>query len=145
MYNLLRYNYLANQKYIDFLAKNSYPEGEKIISHILNAQHIWNARVSDTHSIYDIWQVHHLDQCTEINKENFEQSLKLTVGVSMQVGHTYKEYTGEKYTNNVVEILNHVVMHGCYHRGQIAKKVKELDLQPPSTDYIHYLRERKAN
>lgn len=141
MYNLLRYNYLANQKYIDFLAKNPFSQGEKVISHILNAQHIWNARVSKTLSIYDIWQPHDLNQCTEINKENFDHSLKLIVGVSLQERHAYKEYTGEKFTNNVVEILNHVVIHAGYHRGQIAAKAKELKLSPPATDYINYLRE----
>ncbi len=141
MYNLLRYNYLANQKYIDFLVQQSFSEGEKLLSHILNAQHIWNARITDSLSIYDAWQLHEQAQWADINKQNFDQSLKLTVGVSLEEGHTYKEYTGEKYTNNVVEILNHVVLHSGYHRGQIAAKANELDLAPPTTDFIKYLRE----
>lgn len=145
MYNLLRHNYLANQKYIDFLAKNPFSEGEKLLSHILNAQHIWNARVGDALSIYDIWQMHKKEQWDTINQENFDLSLKLTVGVNLHVGHKYKEYTGDDFTNNVVDILRHVVMHASYHRGQIAQKAKELGLVPPATDYIQYLRETETS
>lgn len=142
MYNLLRHNYLANQKYIEFLTAHPFSEGDKLFSHILNAQHIWNARVSDTHSIYSAWQIHNKEQWSTINKENFEQSLGLTVGVNLHVGHTYKEYTGgDDFTNNVVDILRHVTLHAGYHRGQIALKAKELGYDAPATDYIKYLRE----
>lgn len=139
MYKQLRYNYLANIKYIDFLTMNPFPEGEKLLSHILNAQHIWNARVDQSLSIYGIWQVHKAEQWTLINKENYDSSLGHIIGVNMQKGHEYKEYTGDFLSNNMEEILNHILMHSAYHRGQIASKAEQEGFSPPKTDYMDFL------
>jgi uncharacterized damage-inducible protein DinB len=56
------------------------------------------------------------------------------------------EYTnskGERYTNAVRDVLMHVLMHGVYHRGQIAAAVRDRAGEPAYTDYIEAVRKGK--
>ena|SRR5271157_2455356 len=42
------------------------------------------------------------------------------------------------------QMLQHLVNHGTYHRGQIASMVRQLGSKPLSTDLIFFYRERAA-
>jgi uncharacterized damage-inducible protein DinB len=37
-------------------------------------------------------------------------------------------------------VLTHVVLHGAYHRGQIAADLRAAGLEPPYTDFIEAAR-----
>ena len=52
---------------------------------------------------------------------------------------------GASFTNTVEEILHHVVMHGMYHRGQVALGVRHAGGTPLATDFIAFLREAEAS
>ena len=52
----------------------------------------------------------------------------------------YKNTKGDEYRNSVLDILTHVVIHGTYHRGQIARVIGRAGGETPSTDYIAYIR-----
>jgi len=52
----------------------------------------------------------------------------------------YRTTTGAPYENTVEEILTQVLLHGAYHRGQIALLVRQLDGQPAVTDFIAWVR-----
>lgn len=41
------------------------------------------------------------------------------------------------------ELVQHVVNHGTYHRGNITAMLRQLGYKGPSTDYIYYLYEKK--
>ena len=53
---------------------------------------------------------------------------------------TYTNTKGDTFTNPVEEILHHAVMHGMYHRGQVARAVRQAGGTPLSTDFILFLR-----
>lgn len=40
----------------------------------------------------------------------------------------------------VIDIVTHVVIHGAYHRGQIAKMVARAGTAVVNTDYVMWLR-----
>ena len=40
--------------------------------------------------------------------------------------------------------MRHVANHSTYHRGQLATFLRQLGVQPPSTDLIRYAREEKG-
>jgi uncharacterized damage-inducible protein DinB len=42
------------------------------------------------------------------------------------------------------QMLQHLVNHGTYHRGQIATMLRQLRAKPLSTDLIAFYRERAA-
>jgi uncharacterized damage-inducible protein DinB len=52
----------------------------------------------------------------------------------------YRTFAGVESANTIGELIRHVVNHGTYHRGQISMRLRQLGEQPPSTDYILWLR-----
>ena len=64
----------------------------------------------------------------------------LTAGdVSQSI--TYKNSKGEEWTSTIVDVLNHVVIHSAYHRGQIASHMRANGQTPAYTDFIHGVRQ----
>jgi len=51
---------------------------------------------------------------------------------------TYINLAGEPYTYSLWQILQHVVNHSSYHRGQIITLLRQLGSQPVSTDFLLY-------
>ncbi len=56
---------------------------------------------------------------------------------------TYTSLRGGTYTYPLGDVLQHVVNHGTYHRGQIAHFLRQQGETPPSTDYLLYLDEKR--
>lgn len=48
---------------------------------------------------------------------------------------------GKEFT--LQELVQHVVNHSTYHRGQMALLLRQLGHQPPSTDFALFLRETR--
>ena len=53
---------------------------------------------------------------------------------------TYHNQSGRQFTQTSLEILQHVLFHGQYHRGQINSRLREIGIEPVSMDYILWLR-----
>jgi uncharacterized damage-inducible protein DinB len=53
----------------------------------------------------------------------------------------YRNLAGQSYRNTLADLIRHVVNHSTYHRGQAATQLRQLNLVPPSTDFVVYLRE----
>jgi uncharacterized damage-inducible protein DinB len=47
--------------------------------------------------------------------------------------------------STLAETLLQVVMHSSYHRGQVATRIRELGGDPPLTDFIAWVWQRKPN
>ena len=56
----------------------------------------------------------------------------------------YKSFAGEPFTNTLGQIVQHVVNHGTYHRGQVATMLRQLGAQAISSDLICFYRERDS-
>jgi uncharacterized damage-inducible protein DinB len=54
---------------------------------------------------------------------------------------TYRTLAGAEFTTVLGGLLQHVVNHGTYHRGQIATQMRHLGHAPPAIDLVLYLRE----
>lgn len=52
----------------------------------------------------------------------------------------YRTFAGTAHENTIGDLVRHVVNHGTYHRGQLSMRIRQLGHQPPSTDYIAWLR-----
>ncbi|KOP67447.1 damage-inducible protein DinB [Bacillus sp. FJAT-18019] len=53
---------------------------------------------------------------------------------------TYHNTAGESFQNSISEILQQVVNHGTYHRGNITTMLRHLGHKGIITDYIAFLR-----
>jgi uncharacterized damage-inducible protein DinB len=56
----------------------------------------------------------------------------------------YKTTQGVPQAAPPWQMLQHLVNHGSYHRGQVATMLRELGAKPIATDLILYYRERAA-
>ena len=53
---------------------------------------------------------------------------------------TYRNSKGVAYESVVGNILSHVIIHGGYHRGQIAMLLRQTGNDPAITDFIAFER-----
>jgi uncharacterized damage-inducible protein DinB len=115
-----------------------------IWAHLLAAEAVWLARLDGVAPPVPVWPTLTLAECTDLAARN-HAALARYAGGGDSAGHdrpvTYHNTSGQAFTNTVAEILHHVVLHGMYHRGQLAQAVRDGGGMPLATDLIVYLRE----
>ena len=95
-----------------------------------------------------IWPELSLNDIERLLAENqtaYTNYLKNISGEQLNSELIYKNSKGEKFHTAIVDILMHVIIHGGYHRGQIAAIIRQAGGEPFNTDYIHYVRFMKPN
>lgn len=141
--DLAEYNYFCNVKLIEaYIGSGSkLPEKSQLLfSHILNAHHIWNSRIRREIPLMMPWDDIKDGKYKEINDANFQGTLHIINESDLTQVVSYSNTKGEKFTNNVLDILYHVFNHSTYHRAQIATDAKQHGLPTITTDYIFYKR-----
>lgn len=139
---LFEYNHVSNQKLIERLAENRSALSERavqLISHMCNAQQIWNARILKE-AAFQVWQLNEWEVLPSIDLDNYNKSVKILEQVDLRQVIMYSTSSGARFSNKVSDILFHVINHSTYHRGQLAMDMRRSGLEPLSTDYIFYKR-----
>jgi len=78
----------------------------------------------------------------ELEGEMREQLARLGPG-AVERTIEYQDLRGNDQSDVLWQMLQHVVNHGTYHRGQITTMLRQLGAAPPkSTDLIAFYRER---
>ncbi len=112
--------------------------------HLLAAEAVWLARLEGVTPPVPVWPTLTLAECADLAARN-HASLARYGRADQANGHdrpvTYHNTRGQAFTNTVAEILHHVVLHGMYHRGQLAQAVRSGGGTPLATDLIAFLRE----
>jgi uncharacterized damage-inducible protein DinB len=54
---------------------------------------------------------------------------------------SYKNGQGEEWTYSLRQMVQHMVFHSIYHRGQIVTLLRQLGVKPPGLDYLVYVDE----
>lgn len=141
------YNDWANKLVIDklLLCDKEIPEScIRLLSHIVNAQLIWQNRIDRIPPTVGVWDMHSLSECKEIHSStsiNLQKKIKFTsIGVEIPIHYTNTK--NEKFVNTLQEILLHIFNHGTYHRAQIATEMRKNGLEPINTDFITYARSK---
>lgn len=55
---------------------------------------------------------------------------------------TYKDTRGNSYTAPLYRLMQHLVNHSTYHRGQVVTMLRQLGVKPVGTDMVAFYRER---
>lgn len=110
-----------------------------MINHTLNAQQIWNARISGE-ATFEVWQINPFESLEEINHRNFLKCIDIVQNSDLDKRVEYQNSRGTKFENSIFDMLFHAVNHSTYHRGQINSLLKQNNIQPVLTDYIFYKR-----
>ncbi|MDQ6799639.1 MAG: hypothetical protein M3041_02250 [Acidobacteriota bacterium] len=137
---LFAYDMWANREEVHHLRSLENP-GEKaikILAHIIGTQWLFLGRLRRDPKPAIVWPDLTLDECAA-------QIDQLAAAWPRELERTdvveYVNSKGEKWTSRADDILTHVVLHGAYHRGQIATIVRGSGETPAYTDYIHCVRQ----
>lgn len=108
---------------------------------MLNAHHLWNARIIGKEPQYDVWQVHQVKDWADIHYENQRASFEITSNADdFEKRIDYDNSEGRLFTNTLQDILFHIINHSTHHRGQIATDFRANGLTPEALDYVFYKR-----
>lgn len=140
---LYDYNFFCNKKIIgECAAVQKVPvKTQELFSHILNAHHIWNSRISGNKPEFNVWQIHDVKVWSDIHYENQRNSFEIITNAdSFEKRIDYENSEGRSYTNTLKDILFHIINHSTNHRGQIAMDFRKNNLEPVVLDYVFYKR-----
>ncbi len=143
---LLIYDYWANELIAQTLIKHNVTD-EKLsywISHMINAERVWLERIAGSpnetspHTVYPLKEIPamlsqiHSDLIDWLEEQDDDSLSKLI---------EYTNTKGTPFQNEIIDILAHLINHSTHHRAQIVAKLREMNIPPPATDYIFYMRE----
>jgi uncharacterized damage-inducible protein DinB len=138
----------ANRETLRSLQEMEHPpeRARKVMAHIVSAELLWMARLLQAEQKAAVWPEFGLEDCerqiAEL-RQAWERYLAELAESDLDTEITYTNSKGERYRNAVRDILMHVLMHGVYHRGQIAAAVRDRAGEPAYTDFIEAVRKGK--
>lgn len=140
---IINYTQIADHEIIKLFnsADVKIPDAGRLVSHVLNAQHVWIKRILGEIPLFGVWDLHQEEQFKIISDENFAQLREIIKNIPLDKQVNYSNSSGNIFQNTVSEILFQLLNHSTYHRGQIVTLFKKEGLEPPLTDYIFFKRE----
>jgi len=144
---LLEYDYWGNREALASVptVASAGEIAQQFFSHIIGAERIWLARFADPDARHLApWPTLTLDECrAELEKLHSEWlALLNTLTPEKLAGDlAYRNTKGVEFKTPLQDVLMHLVMHSAYHRGQVAKAVREAGGKPAATDYVVYVRQ----
>lgn len=141
------HNTWAEETILQFLRRLGSESAEinRLIAHNGAAQEIWSARLLRKTTTTTVFPESNLDEIERASKaalaavERYVAQLK---EADLDRVIEYRTTTGVEQKSTVEDILLHVALHSAHHRGQIARRLRELGHAPPHLDYIHWSRTR---
>ena len=124
-------------------AKSLDPRLIELYAHILGAECEWLARIEGRKAEAAVWPKLTLEECAALAGRNAAALRAFVAGLgAADLGRrvTYRNSAGLEFTSTVEDILLHVALHGAYHRGQVARALREGGAVPNATDYIAFIR-----
>src|SRR5690554_2025913 len=133
------YNAQVNEKLAEFFVENPGllgGEAQRLFSHIVGAHHVWNHRVREIKPGWGVWELVSIEKLREVEIANLKDSLQILAEQDLASPVSYQNSKGLAFESKIIDILFHIINHSTYHRGQIARVVRENGFEPLVTDYI---------
>lgn len=142
MEEFLLYNHELNKVFVDKMNELSFDDEQahKLMSHVINAQLLWNSRILGHDSPVGVWDIHTTEKMVELNTQGYQASLDIIQNLGFDATFSFNHPKGGSISNNVGVILMQVANHGTHHRAQIALLMRQNGHQPPIGDYIFWKR-----
>ncbi len=139
---LYNYNYWSNKRVLGTIQKQDVSDAKilQLMGHVLAAQYLWLHRIKGLPAPdVKLWGEYSLDTLLKMAEDVGKQWLDFVEGTDdFDRELTYRNYTNDPYTNNVENIMIHLVNHSSYHRAQVALLMRQKGLEPINTDFITY-------
>jgi uncharacterized damage-inducible protein DinB len=140
---LFDYNFFCNKQIIEACGQfEVVPEkSASLISHILNAHHIWNTRITGTDPNLAFWQEQPQKIWEEIHYENQRNTFEIITNTdNFEARIDYLNSEGRLFTNTVQDMLFHIINHSTHHRAQVLADFRDNGIEPKALDYVFYKR-----
>ena len=114
-----------------------------IYAHILGAEAVWLARLAGRRQEVAVWPVLSLDEASSLAVRNADELDAYVSSLAPEdLGREiqYRNSAGVELRSTIEDILLHVMLHGSYHRGQVALLIRTGGGEPASTDYVAFVR-----
>lgn len=117
-------------------------------AHLLDAIDLWLTRIGGRNpgAMPDPWRFATIKEL-EAHKSAVLARWEAFVATldDERIGHTieWRNLKGEPMAMPLGNILQQLLWHGQYHRGQISSALRAIGKQPPGTDRLMYLRENQ--
>lgn len=146
MDEFLLYNRELNKVFVNKLKELPFDDEQahKLMSHIINAQHLWNSRILGEDPSIGVWDIHSAERMLELNTLGYEGSMDIIQNLGLDVSFSFNHPKGGSISNKVGVILMQVANHGTHHRAQIALLMRQNGHQPPIGDYIFWKRNQST-
>jgi uncharacterized damage-inducible protein DinB len=150
---LLHYDFWSNQEIITHLKTlphelfikemdSVFPTISQTIGHINSVNQVWLTRMQGgSPTSIDVQNISSIDDAEKVlvqMRQSFDLFLRNEKDISRNI--FYKNTKGTVFQQTIFEIIQHLVNHGTYHRGNIAAMIRQSGYQGTSTDYITFLR-----
>ena len=117
--------------------------------HIVGAEHIWLSRWTGgpVFKLLDTADYPTIPAARQ-KWDEVEQQMGEFVGnlteENLAAVVTYQTTEGKQFSNPLWQMMQHVVNHSTYHRGQIVTMLRQLGVKPKGTDLITFYREKQV-
>ncbi len=114
-----------------------------LYGHVLGAEEVWLSRLTGTPPTFGVWPKLAVGESQSLAAEldrGYREFLWSLDPAALHRMVTYTNSAGQEFQTTVEDILLHVCTHGCYHRGQIAARIRASGAAPLPTDYIAFVR-----
>lgn len=137
------YNFEMNSRFIKLFESVEIPGEFHLVemSHLLKANKLWLERIEGKVITADFWSIISNTEMKKLNEELYHLTLDIIKKYNLSEQVNYSNSKGKKFNNSVEDIFFHLINHSNYHRARVAKYLRELDIIPPNSDYIFYIRE----
>src|SRR3990172_8864132 len=128
---------------------NSFPSVRDTLAHILGAEWIWHERWHGRSPTALLTPADFPDLASiRARWGEVESDIRKFVGglneSTLARVHEYRLVSGTASAQPLWQLIQHLVNHGSYHRGQITMMLRILGAKPVGTDLITFYRERPA-
>jgi uncharacterized damage-inducible protein DinB len=144
------YDYWANQETLRSLTSLEAPPERvlKIAGHIVGAQRIWLGRLEAPGGDPPApWPLMSLEEGSAAVNEMHQRWSGFLGSLSLErldEDLVHRNSKGAEFRAPVRDVLMQLVMHGAYHRGQIAAAIRDAGGTPSPTDYIIWVRRHQV-
>jgi uncharacterized damage-inducible protein DinB len=116
------------------------PEAGRLFAHLAAAAVLWQARIEGRAAPLPVWPDLSPDEALAHAHAAYDAFGGMIETEDLGRAVSYVNSKGEAFESTVGDILTHVCQHGAYHRGQIARVLREAGHAPPYTDFIQFAR-----
>jgi len=106
----------------------------------------WNGRSPAKNEAWSLWTT---ESCADLNtlKERWRDVIEQRARYMSELNESrlmaelpFKLLSGDPSSMRLVDQMQHVANHATLHRGQVVGLIRQLGIEPPSTDLLFYLR-----